>query len=74
MFAVQLAANVTNQYPLPESLGVVRDIFKHLHPLTEEIPSEKHHKVFIPLLPFVILICETFPPLSVEATDILFYL
>lgn len=74
MFAVQLAAYVTNQYPLPESLGVIRDIFKRLHRFTEEIPSEKHHEVFIPILPFVVLFCETFPPLSVEATDFLLHL
>ena len=74
MFSVQLAAFVTNQYPLPESLGLIRDIFKRLHRFTEEIPSEKHHEVFIPLLPFVILFCETFPPLSLEATNFLLYL
>ena len=74
MFAVQLAAYVTNQYPLPESLGLIRDIFKRLHQFTEELPSEKHHEVFVPLLPFVVLFCETFPPLSVEATDFLLHL
>ena len=74
MFAVQLAAYVTNQYPLPEYLGVTRDIFKHLHRFTEEISSEKHHEVFIPLLSFVVLFCETFPPLNMEATDFLLHL
>ena len=74
MFTVQLAAYVTNQYPLPESLGVIMNIFKCLHRFTEEIPSEKHHEVFISLLPFVILFCETFLTLSVEATDFLLHL
>ena len=74
MFAVQLVAYVTNQYPLPESLGLIRVIFKRLHRFTEEIPSEKHHEVFIPLLSFVVLFCETFPPLSLEATDFLLHL
>ena len=74
MFAVQLVAYVTNQYPLSESLSLIRDIFKRLHRFTEEIPSEKHHDVFITLLPFVVLFCETFPPLSVEATDFLLHL
>ena len=71
MFTVQLASYVTNQYPLPESLGVIKDILKRLHRFTEEIPSEKHHEFFTPLLPFVILFCETFPPLSVDATEFL---
>ena len=75
MFAIQLAAHVIHQYPLPESVGLVKDsIFKKLHRFIDEVPSKRQHGVFFPLLPAMVLFCQTFPPLTVEAVDFLLHL
>ena len=75
VFAIQLAAHVIHQYPLPESVGLVKDsIFKKLHRFIDEVPSKRQHGVFFPLLPAIVLLCQTFPPLTVEAVDFLLHL
>ena len=40
-FTIHLAAHVSQQYLLPEAVGVVKDIFKCLHVLANEIPEDK---------------------------------
>ena len=70
-FAVQLAAHVIQQYPLPEAMGVAKDIFKRLMVLANEIPADMREAYFLPLLPAVVKLCQTFPPLCTEATEFL---
>ena len=74
MFAIQLAATVTAQYPLSDAMGVARNIFKRLDRLVIEVPSVQQDKVFKPVLPAVVTFCETFPPLCTEATSFLLHL
>ena len=73
-FAVQLAAQVIQQYPLPDAMGIARDIFKRLMVLANEIPIHMREKYFQPLLPSVVKLCQTFPPLCSEATEFLVHL
>ena len=70
-FGIQLAAHVINQYPRPEVLSIAEDIFKRLMILTNEIPDHLRETYFLPLLPVVVLLCQTFPPLCSEATKFL---
>ena len=65
---------MTQQYPLPEAVDVVKDIFKRLHVLANEIPADKRDAFFKPLLPAVTKFCQTFPPLCTEATELLLHL
>ena len=65
---------MTQQYPLPEAVDVVKDIFKRLHVLANEIPADKRDTFFKPLLPAVTKFCQTFPPLCTEATELLLHL
>ena len=70
-FGLQLAAHIINQYPRPEVLPIAEDIFKRLVILTNEIPDHMRETYFLPLLPSVVLLCQTFPPLCSEATKFL---
>ena len=72
MFAIQLAATVTAQYPLSDAMGVARNIFKRLDRLVIEVPSVQQDKVFKPVLPAVVTFCETFPPLFTAPLQSLF--
>lgn len=67
VFAIQLAANVTAQYPLPDAMGVAQSIFKKLNHLVVEVPSSKRDMTFKPILIAVVILCETFPPFCSEA-------
>ena len=71
VFAIQLAAHVTHQYPLPDAMGVARNVFKKLNHLVVEIPLAKQEEVFKPVLPAIVIFCEAFPPLCVDATEFL---
>ena len=73
-FTIHLAAHVTQQYPLPEAVGVVKDIFKRLHVLANEIPEDKRETFFKPLLPALTKFCQTFPPLCTDVTELLLHL
>lgn len=73
-FAVQLAAEVMEQYPLPEAMGTAKDIFKRLTALSNEIPENVRESYFRPILPAVVQLCRTFPPLCTEATEFLVHL
>ena len=70
-FGVQLAAHVLQQYPLPEALSIAQDIFKRLKLLVSEIPTEQREQYFVPLLPAVVKLCQTFPPLCCDAVEFL---
>lgn len=70
-FAIQLAAHIIQQYPLPDAMGIARDIFQRLTIIANEIPADMRELYFIPLLPAVVQLCQTFPPLSTEATEFL---
>lgn len=62
------------QYPLPEAMGITKDIFKRLTVLASEIPAKIREEYFHPLLPSVVKLCQTFPPLCSEATGFLVHL
>ena len=70
-FAVRLAASIIQQYPLPDTMGIAKDIFKRLSLLTNEIPPEMLEGYFLPLLPAVVKLCQTFPPVCSDATAFL---
>lgn len=74
MFGVQLAAHVIQQYPVPEAMGIAKDIFKRLTILSSELSSELRESYFLAVLPSISLICRTFPPLCSEATQFLVHL
>lgn len=74
LFAVQLATQVTHHYPLPESMGTASDMIRRLGRLTTEVPVKKRDLVFKPLLPCVVSLCQTFPPICVEGTEFLLQL
>ena len=73
-FGVQLAAHVIQQYPLPDALGVSKDIMKRLMVLANEIPGNLREEYFIPLFPSVVKLSQTFPPLCKDATEFLVHL
>ena len=60
-----------HQYPLPEVLPIAEDIFKRLFILANEIPDHMRESFFKPLLPSILLLSRTFPPLCSEATKFL---
>ncbi len=62
------------QYPLPDAMGIAKDIFKRLMVLNNEIPASMREDYFLPLLPSVVKLSKTFPPLSKEAAEFLVYL
>ena len=62
------------QYPLPDAMGIAKDIFKRLTVLASEIPVQIREEYFQPLLPSVVKLCQTFPPLCSEATGFLVHL
>ena len=74
VFAIQLAANVATKYPLPDAMGLTRSIFKKLDLLVVEVPPKKWNSFFKPILPAVVMFCQTFPPLCTEATAFLLHL
>ena len=73
-FGIQLAAHVIEQYPLPDAMGIAKDIFKRLMVLSNEIPASLREGYFLPLLPSVVKLSKTFPPLCKEATEFLVHL
>ena len=66
-------AHVIHQYPVPETMGVAKGIFKRLTLLAGEIPSDMRG-YFLAILPSVLLLCQTFPPLCSDATELLVHL
>ena len=62
------------QYPLPDAMGVAKDIFKRLMVLSNEIPASLREEYFLPLLPSVVKLSKTFPPLCKEAAEFLVHL
>ena len=52
-------------------MGIAKDIFKRLMILTNEIPASVMEQYFLPLLPSVVKLAKTFPPLCKEATEFL---
>lgn len=73
-FGIQLAAHVIEQYPLPDAMGIARDIFNRLMVLNNEIPASVREEYFLPLLPSVVKLSKTFPPLCKEAAEFLVHL
>ena len=71
---MQLAAHMIQQYPVPEAMGVAKDIFKRLTVLSAEVSSQVRESYFLAVLPSITLICRTFPPLCCEATELLVHL
>ena len=65
------SASIIQQYPLPDTMGIAKDIFKKLTLLTNEIPPEMLEDYFLPLLPAVVKLCQTFPPVCSDATAFL---
>lgn len=55
-------------------MGTASDIIRRLGRLTTEVPVNKRDAVFKPLLPCVVSLCETFPPICVEGTEFLLQL
>ena len=62
------------QYPLPDAMGIAKDIFKRLMVLNNEIPASMREEYFLPLLPSVVKLTKTFPPLCKEAAEFLVHL
>ena len=62
------------QYPLPDAMGIAKDIFKRLMVLSNEIPASVREEYFLPLLPSVVKLSKTFPPLCKEAAEFLVHL
>ncbi len=52
-------------------MGIAKDILKRLSILANEIPSHLRDKYFRPLLPSLVMLCQTFPPLCTETTKFL---
>lgn len=69
-----MAAHVIHQYPVPEAMGIAKDIFKRLSVLSSELPSNVRESYFLSVLPSLALLCKTFPPLSSDATEFLVHL
>jgi hypothetical protein len=55
-------------------MGIAKDIFKRLMVLNNEIPASMREDYFLPLLPSVVKLSKTFPPLCKEAAEFLVYL
>ena len=52
-------------------MGIAKDIFKRLMVLTNEIPASVREQYFLPVLPSVVKLAKTFPPLCKEAAEFL---
>lgn len=74
IFGIQLAAHVIHQYPLPETMGIAKDIFQRLTVVSREVAADIRENYFISVLPSVSLLCKTFPPLCSDATTFLVHL
>ena len=55
-------------------MGTASDILRRLGRLTTEVPVNKRDTVFKPLLPCIVSLCGTFPPIGVEGTEFLLQL
>ena len=55
-------------------MGIAKDIFKRLMILANEIPSSVMEQYFLPILPSVVKLAKTFPPLCKEAAEFLLQL
>lgn len=74
IFGIQLAAHVIRQYPVPESMGIAKDIFQRLRVVSVEVSPKTREQYFLSVLPCVSLLCHTFPPLCSDATELLVHL
>ena len=74
MFGIQLAAHAIHQYPVPDAMGIARDILKRLTVLSVEVSQEVRESYFLSVLPSLTLLCKSFPPLGSEATEFLVHL
>ena len=70
-FGIQLASQVLAHYPLPSATDTAQLLLKKLHTLLAEVPRQAHTDLFIPVLPFLVTLCQSFPPLSEETTRFL---
>lgn len=70
-FGLQLASQVLAQYPLPSAADTTQLLLKKLHALLAEVPRQAHVDLFLPVLPFLVTLCQSFPPLSEETTRFL---
>ena len=52
-------------------MGIAKDIFKRLMVLTNEISASLREEYFLPVLPSVVKLAKTFPPLCKEAAEFL---
>ena len=74
VFGIQLAAHVIHQYPVPESMGVAKDIFARLTLVAGEVSPEVREDYFLSVLPSLALLCKAFPPLCADAAEFLVHL
>lgn len=70
-FGIQLASQVLAHYPLPSATDTAQQLLKKLHTLLAEVPRQAHTDLFTPVLPFLVTLCQSFPPLSEETTRFL---
>lgn len=70
-FGFQLASQVLAHYPLPSATDTAQLLLKKLHALLAEVPRQAHADLFLPVLPFLVTLCQSFPPLSEETTRFL---
>lgn len=70
-FGFQLASRVLAHYPLPSATDTAQLLMKKLHALLAEVPRQAHVDLFLPVLPFLVTLCQSFPPLSEETARFL---
>jgi len=71
LFAIQLLSYLSMQYPIPKSLSVAKLVMNRLISLAVALPSKKRTQFFLPVMPCISRICNAFPPLREEATELL---
>ena len=74
VFGIQLAAHVIGQYPVPEAMGIAKNIIQQLTVLAGELTSPIRDDYYSAILPSLSLLCRTFPPLCSEVTAFLVHL
>ncbi|GFT54787.1 integrator complex subunit 2 [Nephila pilipes] len=71
IFAIELASHLCSQYAIAKSLSVAKLCINVCNTLLGVLPSFLQSKLFLPALPALVRMCETFPPLCEDVAFLL---
>ncbi|CAL1297098.1 unnamed protein product [Larinioides sclopetarius] len=71
IFAIELTSHLCSQYAIAKSLSVAKLCINVCNTLLGVLPSSEQSKLFLPALPALVRMCETFPPLCEDVAFLL---